>query len=56
MEIIIREERIKDYELSEIVVKKAFRNVEQSDHKEHYLVSRLRKTNSFIPELSIVAD
>jgi hypothetical protein len=29
MEIIIREERIKDYELSEIVVKKAFRNVEQ---------------------------
>jgi predicted N-acetyltransferase YhbS len=56
MEIIIREERIKDYELSEIVVKKAFRNVEQSDHKEHYLVSRLRKTNSFIPELSIVAE
>lgn len=56
MEIIIRQEEIKDYGLSERVVEQAFKNMDHSDHKEHHLVSRLRKTSFFIPELSIVAE
>lgn len=37
------------------LIEKAFRNEEFSDHKEQFLVEKLRKTNSFIPELSLLA-
>lgn len=30
--------------------------MEHSDHKEHFLVERLRKSDAFIPELSLVAE
>lgn len=56
MSLIIRQENEKDYSSVENLIKKAFENEEYSDHKEHLLVSRLRKSNSFIPELSLVAE
>ncbi|WP_045516738.1 GNAT family N-acetyltransferase [Neobacillus niacini] len=53
--IIIRQEQPTDYRNTENVVKNAFSTVEISDKKEHELVSRLRKSEAFIPELSFVA-
>ena len=38
------------------MVEYAFRNVKESDHTEHLLVGRLRKSDAFIPELSLVAE
>lgn len=55
MNITIRQENERDYEISEKVVKLAFENEEFSDKSEHLLVNRLRKGNSFIKELSMVA-
>lgn len=55
MKIIIRQEQPEDYIETENVVKSAFANEEHSDHDEHNLVSRIRKSNAFIPELSLVA-
>ncbi|MFN4150808.1 MAG: GNAT family N-acetyltransferase [Candidatus Sericytochromatia bacterium] len=56
MSLIIRQENEKDYSSVENLIKKVFENEEYSDHKEHFLVSRLRKSTSFIPELSLVAE
>lgn len=56
MNLIIRQETEKDYKLSETVVEKAFKNAEHTDHKEHLLVAKLRKSDAFIPELSLVAE
>lgn len=55
MNIMIRKEIVDDYEISEKVVESAFANMEFSDKKEHMLVSRIRKSNEFIPELSLAA-
>lgn len=56
MDVIIRQERETDYELTEAVVEKAFKNAEYSDHREHFLIARLRKSSAFLPELSLVAE
>lgn len=56
MNINIRQEIEKDYKLSEIVVEKAFKNEEHSDHKEQFLVAKLRRSDVFVPELSLVAE
>jgi predicted N-acetyltransferase YhbS len=55
MKFNIRQEQVEDYEWTEKVVNSTFANAEHSDRKEHLLVSRLRKSNGFIPKLSIVA-
>ncbi|HEK9102081.1 N-acetyltransferase [Bacillus pfraonensis] len=55
MNIKIRQECEKDYNRTEEVVKQAFLDEEFSDQTEHKLVHRLRKSNTFIPELSLVA-
>lgn len=55
MNLVIRQEEVEDYEVTEKVVKSAFSNAEHSDKKEHLLVSRIRNSDSFIPELSLVA-
>ncbi|MBE7105675.1 N-acetyltransferase [Bacillus cereus] len=53
--VTIRQEQQNDYSKTEEVVKEAFLNEEFSDKTEHELVSRIRKCDAFIPELSIVA-
>ena len=56
IDVIIREERQKDFEKINQVVKAAFKNVEQTDHTEHLLLERLRKSQAYIPALSLVAQ
>jgi predicted N-acetyltransferase YhbS len=53
--LIIRQEKIKDYDDVYHVVKEAFESAEHSDGNEQDLVVKLRKSESFIPELSLVA-
>lgn len=55
MEIVIRQEHPNDYIETQNVVKKAFADVEMSSYDEHELVERLRKSDAFVPELSLVA-
>lgn len=52
----IREEQISDYLTVEWLIKEAFDLVKESDHQEHLLVQRLRMTEEFISELSLVAE
>ncbi|SCJ97532.1 Predicted acetyltransferase [uncultured Clostridium sp.] len=56
MDINIREELEKDYEIVDKLTEDAFKNVEHSDGTEHLLVGRLRKGKGFIKELSLVAE
>lgn len=53
--IEIRQENKNDYEEVYNVVKYAFETAEHSDGNEQDLVVELRKSNNFIPELSLVA-
>lgn len=39
-----------------MVIKEAFTNAEHSDGNEHELVTKLRKSDSFISQLSLVAE
>lgn len=54
--VIIRQEHESDYNQVFEVVKMAFKNEKYSDKDEHNLVERLRKSESFVPELSLVAE
>ncbi|PWK17277.1 hypothetical protein [Xanthomarina spongicola] len=56
MNLNLRQEHPKDYVEEFIVIEKAFEPVMLSDHKEQFLVERLRKSKNFIPELSIIAE
>ncbi|WP_281234667.1 GNAT family N-acetyltransferase [Flavobacterium gelatinilyticum] len=56
MEVIIRQEQKDDFESVFQLIEKAFEKEEYSDHKEQFLVERLRKSEIFIPELSLVAE
>lgn len=51
----IRQETSNDTAEVYELVKESFRTEQFSDHKEHDLVDRLRKSSHFIPELSLVA-
>ncbi|MGL4373553.1 MAG: GNAT family N-acetyltransferase [Turicibacter sp.] len=53
--IKIQQEILSDYHQVHQVIKDAFENEEHSDHQEQHLVDRLRKSDEFIPELSLVA-
>lgn len=53
--IIIRQETQADHACVYELVQKAFATAEHRDGTEQDLVERLRKTESFIPELSLVA-
>lgn len=55
MMIKIRQEQQADFSQTENVIKRAFADVEISDKNEHELVARLRKSEAFIPPLSLVA-
>lgn len=52
----IRQEETKDYDIVFNLVEKAFETEELSDHREQFLVERLRQSDSFIPELSLVYE
>ena len=54
--ITIRKEEEKDYKQVFQLTEEAFRDMEHSDHQEHFLVENLRKSEAFIPELSLVAE
>lgn len=54
--VIIRQEHESDYKQVFKVVKIAFENEEYTDKDEHNLVERLRKSEAFVPELSLVAE
>lgn len=54
--MIIRQETRKDYELVFNLIKSAFKDADFADHTEHFLVERLRSSEAFIPELSMVAE
>lgn len=54
--MVIRQEMERDYEKTEQIVKLAFQHEEYSDKKEHDLVSRIRRSAEFVPELSLVTD
>ncbi len=54
--MFIRKEEAKDYEAVYSLVKAAFSSAEHSDGNEHDLVNALRKSDAFIPDLSLVAE
>jgi predicted N-acetyltransferase YhbS len=52
----VRQEVEQDYEQTKGVVEKAFLNAKVSTHREHIFVARLRKSKTFVPELSLIAE
>ena len=52
--MIIRQEVEKDHETVFKLIEAAFRDMEMSDQQEHFLAERLRLSDAFIPELSLV--
>ena len=55
MDITIRQETPEDYEAVFKLIETAFKDEVYSDHREQFLVDRLRESTAFIPELSLVA-
>ncbi|WP_043933167.1 GNAT family N-acetyltransferase [Bacillus sp. EB01] len=55
MNVLIRQEEAGDYIKTEELIRSAFANVEFSDKTEHELVRKLRGSNCYVPELSLVA-
>lgn len=53
---LIRKEEEKDRLNVFHVVQEAFKKIPYSNHKEQFLVERLRQSAAFIPELSLVAE
>ena len=56
IKIKIRQENSADFKAVFKLIKSAFKSEQISDHKEQFLVERLRKSNAFIPELSLIAE
>lgn len=56
MNIHIRKDTPEDFISVHELIKNAFKEEQYSDQKEHFLVEKLRKSPSFIPELSLVAE
>lgn len=56
MDTIIRQEKPSDHEAVFQVVEAAFKDMPISDQSEPFLVNRLRKSEAFVPELSLVAE
>lgn len=52
----IRKEERKDYKEVFKLIEHAFKDEQYTDHKEQFLVERLRDAESFVPELSLVAE
>lgn len=56
MKLTIRKENPEDFKTVFNLIEKAFEYQQMSYHKEQFLVERLRKSNVFVPELSMVAE
>lgn len=56
LEMTIRKEEEKDYDEVFALIKNAFEDEVYTDHKEQFLVARLRNSSSFIQDLSLVAE
>lgn len=56
MEIKLRQEKTGDHSAISDTIIAAYRNVDYSNHREQLMVERLRNSNSFIPQLSIIAE
>lgn len=54
--LIIRQEQPGDHKAVFNLIEEAFYPMDVSDHREQFLVERLRKSNAFVPELSLVAE
>ena len=54
--MVIRQEQEQDFAAVRRVIIQAFANDPHGDQTEHLLVERLRKSDAFIPELSLVAE
>ena len=54
--MIIRQEKSKEFHLIHSLIKAAFDSAEHADGNEQDLVDALRKGDSYVPELSLVAE
>ncbi len=54
--LIIRQEDPGDHKVVFDLIEQAFRDMDISDHQEQFLVDRLRRSDAFVPELSLVAE
>lgn len=55
MDIIIKQEENTELPVICKLIETAFADMSESDHQEHHLVDRLHKSDTYIPELSLVA-
>ena len=56
MDIIIKQEENTELPVICKLIEKAFADMPESDHQEHLLVDRLHNSDTYIPELSLVAE
>lgn len=56
MNITIRQEQNHDLPIIYTLINTAFSNMKESDHQEQFLVERLHNSETFIPQLSLVAE
>lgn len=56
MNITIRQEQENDRTSVLHLVEKAFADVQESDHREQFLVERLHHSETYVPALSLVAE
>ena len=54
--MLIRQEKREDYPEVYELIKQAFASAEHADGNEQDLVEALRKSDAFLPELSLVAE
>lgn len=54
--MIIRPEQECDYDEIRSIVKSSFAGAKHTDGDEHNLIDRLRRTDEYIPELSLVTE
>ena len=55
-QMTVRKEKIGDFDIVYKLIKSAFEIADFSKHDEQDLVVRLRESNAFVPELSLVAE
>ena len=54
--MLIRTEEPGDFDIVRELLRLSFKDMEESDHTEHLLVDRIRRSDAYIPALSLVAE